>query len=269
MSSLSKPRRRGITAMIDFGPDSFGWTGPHGIEDVIGAAGDYIDFAKIYALNALLMPEPVTKAVVARYRDADIRPYAGGNLFEFAWRRRAMPEFISLMTRLGFPSLEISENYVTLTPDERMRLFEDFSRHGIEVIYEFGRKSPTEPMSIDLLANIVAEVRGAGVGHIILEQSELDLLVATDAEAYDKLNALPWFADILIEADPYRFPKQHVELIDKLGPEVNLANIPPGQCLRLEGLRRGIGRAVDYSVLRLDDPVDLMGTLELPRIGLG
>jgi hypothetical protein len=30
---------------------------------------------------------------------------------------------------------------------------------------------------------------------------------------------------------------------------VNLANVTPGQVLRVEGFRCGIGRAVDYSLL--------------------
>jgi hypothetical protein len=33
---------------------------------------------------------------------------------------------------------------------------------------------------------------------------------------------------------------------------VNLANVTPGQVLRLEGFRRGIGRAVNYSLLSGD-----------------
>jgi phosphosulfolactate synthase len=54
---------------------------------------------------------------------------------------------------------------------------------------------------------------------------------------------------LLIEVDPYRFPQQHAKIIQDFGPEVNLANVTPGQVLRLEGFRRGIGRAVDYSLL--------------------
>jgi phosphosulfolactate synthase len=72
------------------------------------------------------------------------------------------------------------------------------------------------------------------------------------SKAPDQLKALAtasWFERILIEADPYRFPKQHVGLLQDFGLEVNLANIAPGQALRLEGLRRGIGRAVNYSLL--------------------
>ena len=51
------------------------------------------------------------------------------------------------------------------------------------------------------------------------------------------------------EVDPYRFPQQHVQMLRDFGPEVNLANVTPGQVLRLEGFRRGIGRGVDYSII--------------------
>ena len=37
------------------------------------------------------------------------------------------------------------------------------------------------------------------------------------------------------------------------GRDVNLANIAPGQVLRLEGFRQGVGRAVNYSLLSGDD----------------
>lgn len=43
----TKPRTRGITSMIDFGPDTFGWTGgAEGIRNVLACCADYIDYAK-------------------------------------------------------------------------------------------------------------------------------------------------------------------------------------------------------------------------------
>ena len=57
----SKPRKRGLTAVIDYGPDGFGWTGERGVADLLDCAADYIDFAKIYAMNALLLPKPVVQ----------------------------------------------------------------------------------------------------------------------------------------------------------------------------------------------------------------
>lgn len=243
-----KPRQRGLTSMIDFGPDGFGWTGPRGVADLLDCAADYIDFAKIYALNALLLPGPVVTEIVRLYRDAGVRPYSGGILFEHAYRRNEVDLFVALLKRLGIPMLEISENYVTLTDGERAAFIERFQKEGLEVIYEFGRKNPEEPMDLDRLEEIVVSALDSGVGHVILEQSEIDLAAKDAPERLSEIAERNWFAQILIEADPYRFPKQHVDLIGQFGREVNLANVAPGQVFRLEGLRRGVGRAVNYAM---------------------
>ena len=94
----SKPRSRGITSMIDFGPDTFGWSsGERGISDLLDVAADYIDYAKIYAMNALLIPRDVVKRTTRLYRDAGVAPFAGGILFEYAWRRNEIDGLIALL----------------------------------------------------------------------------------------------------------------------------------------------------------------------------
>ena len=87
----TKPRTRGLTSMIDFGPDTFGWTGaPEGIRNLLAACADYIDYAKIYALNALLMPRDTVKAAARTYREFGVTPFAGGILFEYAWQKNEL-----------------------------------------------------------------------------------------------------------------------------------------------------------------------------------
>lgn len=249
----SKPRRRGITSMIDFGPDTFGWTGgEQGIRNLLEVAADYIDYAKIYAMNALLIPREVVKRAARAYRDAGVTPFAGGILFEYAWQRGEIEELIRLLARIDVAGLEISENYVTLTGEERDRLIERFQKSGISVVYEFGRKNPEQAMSVEYLADIVTAVAKHGIHHVTVEQCEMDLLARDAPDAIATLAGEPWFEHVVIEADPYRFPQQHVELLRDFGPEANLANITPGQILRLEGFRRGIGRAVNYSLLSGD-----------------
>jgi len=246
----TKPRTRGLTSMIDFGPDTFGWTGAvGGIEPLLQACAAYIDFAKIYALNALLLPREVVKAAARCYREHDVVPFAGGILFEYAWQKNELDELERLLADLDIGGLEISENYVSLTADERKRMIERFQKQGLYIKYEFGRKNPTEPLSLDELGAVVEAVGQQGIEHVIVEQSDFDMLVAARADAIERLKEQSWFDRLLIEADPYRFPKQCAELVQTFGPEVNLANITPGQVLRLEGFRRGIGRAVDYSII--------------------
>jgi phosphosulfolactate synthase len=246
----AKPRTRGITSMIDFGPDTFGWTGaPEGIRNVLDACAEYIDYAKIYALNALLLPATIVKAAARTYRDYGVTPFAGGILFEYAWQKNDLDGLERLLLDLDIGGLEISENYVSLTPDERARMIDRFQKRGIYIKYEFGRKNPSAPLAMEELGAVVEAVGRQGVEHLIVEQSDFDMLVAARADAIPVLRAQPWFDRLLIEADPYRFPQQHAELVRTFGPEVNLANITPGQVLRLEGFRRGIGRAVDYSII--------------------
>ncbi len=236
--------------MIDFGPDAFGWTGPQGVADLLECAAEYIDFAKIYALNALLLPSDIVARIVRRYRDAEILPYSGGILFEYALRRNELDGLAPFLRWLGFPALEISENYADLSEDDRGRAIERFQQAGFAVIYEFGRKNPQGPMSVDELRATVKWAADRGVEHVIVEQSEIDALEKAVPGALSRVHDESWFQHTLIEADPYRFPQQHAKMLADYGNEVNLANIAAGQVLRLEGLRRGIGRAVDYAVLR-------------------
>lgn len=249
----SKPRRCGITSMIDFGPDCFGWTGgEHGIRDLLDVAADYIDYAKIYAMNALLIPEATVKRTSRLYLDAGVAPFAGGILFEYAWTRNQLTDLIHLLDRLNIPGIEISENYISLSTDDRHRAIELLQKAGLRVIYEFGRKNPDEPLSLSYLGEIVGAISQHGIHHVTVEQCEIDLLARDTPDALLSLAAQPWFDHVVIEVDPYRFPEQHVKILQDFGPEVNLANVTPGQILRLEGFRRGIGRAVNYSLLSDD-----------------
>lgn len=245
----AKPREFGTTSVIDFGPDTFGWTGVQGVRDLLDCAADYIDFAKIYAMNALLMPERTVRSVVGLYREAGVKCYSGGILFEYACKTHSFDEMLRHLKKLGIGALEISENYLELSTATRRAHIAAAQGAGFEVIYEFGRKNPSAAFSLADLEQAVAEMHALGVHHVIIEQSEIDMIAASSPQALQALARQPWFSQVMVEADPYRFPQQHAQLLKDFGPEVNLANITAGQCLRLEGLRRGVGRAVNYSLL--------------------
>jgi phosphosulfolactate synthase (CoM biosynthesis protein A) len=247
-----KPREFGTTSVIDFGPDTFGWTGVQGVRDLLDYAADYIDYAKIYAMNALLVPQRTVTTVVNLYREANVKPYSGGILFEYARRTNSFEEMLRHLKKLGISTMEISENYLELSRGQRAEYIGAAQRAGFEVIYEFGRKNPDAPLSLADLEEVVAEVRALDVHHVIIEQCEIDLVAASRPDGLQELARQPWFRHVMVEADPYRFPKQHAQLLQDFGSEVNLANITAGQALRLEGLRRGIGRAVNYTLLAED-----------------
>lgn len=246
-----KPREKGKTMMIDFGPDQMGWTGLRGIEDLLDICADAIDYAKIFAMNAVIMPRDMVKKIAALYSEYGVQPFTGGILFEYAYLKNEVDGFINLLNELDIKGIEVSENYITLSDDERKTYIDQFHKLGIDVSYEFGRKNPTGPLSLDELESIVTDaIDNLGVPHVIVEQCEIDEIAEKDPTVLDNLKSVPWFHKILIEADPYRFPQQHVELIQQFGPDVNLANVTAGQVYRLECLRLGIGRGIDYSLIK-------------------
>ena len=104
-------------------------------------------------------------------------------------------------------------------------------------------------MKLDELGAVIHSVAECGIDHVIVEQSEIDMLADSSPTGLADLREQNWFDRIVIEADPYRFPKQHAELVATFGRDVNLCNIAPGQVLRLEGFRQGIGRAVRYNIM--------------------
>lgn len=189
----AKPRARGLTSAIYFGPDGFGWTGPRGVADLLACAADYIDYVKIYAMNALLIPGPVVAEIVGLYRDADVTPYAGGILFEYAHKRGEIDLYVAHLKKLGIAAMEVSENYVTLSDEERETYVERFQKAGLSVIYEFGRKNPEEPIDIDRLEAIITGNMERGVKHTIIEQSEIDFAVKQAPERMAELAERNWF----------------------------------------------------------------------------
>lgn len=245
-----RKNRKGKTILIDFGPDMLGWTGRSGLQDLLEACGQFIDYAKLWTMNAVLLPQDYIQTVVQLYKNAGIQPFAGGILFEYAWLKNDVDGLVKLLKYLGLDGIEVSENYLELSQDERRRVISALAESGLQVVYEFGRKNPLRPMELDEIEEVVYDSLNCGAEHVIMEQCEFDLLEQQDAKIITDLKARDWFEQIFIEVGYLRFPEQHADLITRFGADVNLANITPGQVMRTEGLRRGLGRPIDFPLIR-------------------
>ena len=245
-----KPRRRGITAMIDFGPDTFGWTGPAGVADLIACAGDYIDYAKIYALqcaadagghgqrrSSAATPTPVSSPTAAAFCSST--PTRGTSSMACC----------RCSTASACARSNCRRTIVTLAHDERLGLIDRFQQRGFQVIYEFGRKNPDEPLPSPASASWWRRSARSTCRTSSSNRAKSTCWQGR-AGALAEIARQPWFDKLLIETDPYRFPQQHA---GHAGPPMVPTSTSPtchaGQVLRLEGLRRGIGRAVNYRLL--------------------
>ena len=242
--SRKKPRRRGLTMMIDWG------LGLGRQRDILEIAGGYIDLAKIATGTSRLYEEDQLRAKLDLYKNNNVRPFLGGQFQEYVFAKlgsESLPRFAQEAKRLGFEAVEISDNCVPLQSSERrdqIRLARD---HGLSVFGEVGSKTQKN-VAQELVAQ-AQECLEAGAELILVEGAELvedgkpnaDLLSALreDIEIERVLFELPgpWISGTAL-ADIHDLKKF---LVGEFGADVNLANIMPDDVIETEALRVGLG----------------------------
>jgi len=248
-SRSGKPREKGMTAIIDVETDMMGWMGLEGMKDMLQILGEYVDFVKIQAHHSLMLPHDYVIQKIRTYLDYNLVPFVGGILFELAYTQNAMDELVLHLKRIGAKAIEVSENYLELNREERLKQFDFFKKNKIDVIFEFGRKHATIPLDMEELDTVVKDCINSGVNHIIVEEDEINLFAQKRPELLPEFKNQPWFKHIFLEGSQFDFPKNHVGLIKTFGPDVNLCNILAGQVMRLEDFRLGMGRQVGFRFL--------------------
>jgi phosphosulfolactate synthase len=234
-----KPRRAGITAVIDKG------LGTNATDDLVEMAGHVIDHVKFGFGTTATVGVEVLRRKIARLVDAGILVYPGGTLLEGAWAAGRLAAFVSRARELGFTGIEVSDGTVDMPAGARAEAIRRTQDAGLHVVTEVGSKDPErQPSPQEMAERLLADLelgadfvtiearesgRGTGVfdatGHVV--ESKVDALVGPVA---DPLRIL-WEAPI---------QDQQSYLILRFGPNVNLANIPTADILAVEALRRGL-----------------------------
>lgn len=242
----SKPRRAGLTMMIDAGLPAAQQA------DLLELAGEYVDLAKIKTGTARLYPERILRDKLARYRSHKVQPFLGGQFHEYVFATqgsRALGFFYAEALRLGFSAIEISDNVVPLSSTERKKQIRAARAAGLTVYGEVGSKETLSRP--ELLISQAEDCFAAGAALVLVEAAELVRKGRPNRRTLELLvkNLNP--EKIMIELPGPWIPevrKCDVEalkklLIEALGPDVNLANVAPEDLLDLETTRVGLGVA--------------------------
>jgi len=241
-----KPRRNGLTMMIDDGlPLRY-------VADLLELAGDYADLAKIKTGTARLYSRDKLLAKLELYRASAIRPFLGGQFHEYILATQgeaALPRFYEEALALGFSTIEISDNVVPLTREQRIAQIRAASASGLSVFGEVGSKETLS--NPGLLIEQARDCFEAGAELVLVEAAELveagRLRVASIERLMSDLDMSrvmielpgPWIADVR-QCDIESMKKT---LISVLGPDVNLANVAAPTLLDTEAARVGLGTA--------------------------
>lgn len=234
-----KPRRRGLSMMIDWG------MGTGRQADTLKSAGHYIDFAKIAAGIARFLPRDVLAEKLALYAAHGISTSPGGLFAEVALSSGRYEDFVSEVVGVGFTGIEISDNLLDLSPKEKAKAIAYARNQGLKVFGEVGKKH-----AIQDDGTFVADVANcleAGADWVFLEAAELSVDRNPRLELIQRLRdefeseRLIYELPVLILPGITRDFKHEMTawMVREMGTEVNLANIEWDELYTTELARRG------------------------------
>ncbi len=229
-----KPRKNGLTMMMDKG------LSVREAEDFIESSGAYTDFVKLGFGTSAITNRLEDKLKL--YREANIRPYFGGTLFEAFAIRNRVDDYRKLVDKYGLDLVEVSDGSMSMDHNDKLEYIRTLATQAT-VLSEVGSKQRgvfipanawVSMMKAELEAGsykVIAEARESGtIGIYNSDGSANESLISTISSQLD-------VSDILWEAPD---GKQQVWFVKLFGPNVNLGNIAPNIVVPLECLRLGL-----------------------------
>ncbi len=234
-----KPRARGITHVLDRGLPLAQSA------DLLSANGPYVDVWKLGWGVSYLDPNLAAKLeLLAAHR---VLASPGGTLMEIAWAQGRAAEFLDWARASGFPCVEVSAGTVAMGDAAKQELIEQAAEHFI-VLAEVGPKDPGVRLTPEQWAHAVSRDLQAGATWVLTEgraSGTVGIYDASGAVRQDVIEAMVSVTDpgsIVFEAPR---DSQQAWFVRRFGPDVNLANVRPGDALGLETLRLSL-RADTY-----------------------
>ncbi|KAI5864917.1 putative sulfonate biosynthesis enzyme [Durotheca rogersii] len=264
-----KPRRRGVTEIR--GP-YYSAVGPRYLADVLEIAGPHIDGLKFAGGSFALLPEAPLRQLL------DLAHAHGAYVSTGGWIEHilssggtdAVDHYLTRCKALGFDVVELSAGFISLPPDDWVRLAERVRAAGLEpkpeLGIQFGAGGDTSAAElraigtsdpgrvVDLARRFV---RDAGVERVMIESEGITENVGdswrTDV-INDILRELPLENVMFEAADPAVFNWY----IREFGVDVNLF-VDHSQIVQLAGLRAGIwGKSDTFGKITTFRPPDTL-----------
>lgn len=233
----TKPRARGLTMVIDNGiPLTY-------FQDVVESMGSLVDLVK-FGWGTSLVTETIERKIACLQKH-QIDYFFGGTLFEKYLSQHRLDAYFDYCRQHKCRYIEISNGTIALSNDEKARLIADVASE-FRVLSEVGYKDSERSLHLhpaqwiafirqDLAAGaerVITEARESGTSGICRSNGELrfgliEEILSTDIDP-NKL---------VFEA-----PNKSLQtyFIQRLGSNVNLANIPIQDIIPLETLRLGL-----------------------------
>lgn len=242
----SKPRKKGITMVMDKGLSL------REAADLVETSGHLIDFLKLGFGTSLFTAN--VKQKVKIYRDAGLKVYVGGTLFEAFVVRGQFDQYLDYIDHLEVDAAEVSDGSIIMPHEEKCHYISHLARYRT-VLSEVGAKEAEvvldhslwkQQMLAELQAGssfVIGEARESGTVGIYNQSGKADSSLIDEI-----LQAIP--GERIIWEAPLK--SQQVWFIKQLGPHANLGNIAPADVIAMETLRNGLRGDTFFDFLPLD-----------------
>ncbi|MGZ4049418.1 MAG: phosphosulfolactate synthase [Bacteroidia bacterium] len=230
----AKPRNNGLTMMMDKGLSI------RQAEDFLSVSGHLTDIIKLGFGTSFVTPNLEQK--IKLYKDAGMKVYVGGTLFEAFIVRNMFDDYQKLLDKLKLDCAEVSDGSIIMAHDKKCEYINKLSKN-FTVLSEVGSKEAgiiihpamwISMMNAELQAGswkVIAEARESGnVGIYRANGTAHTLLINKILAKVDK-DSILWEAPI---------KGQQVWFLKLLGSNVNLGNISYDDVIPLETLRLGL-----------------------------
>ncbi|HBI81038.1 MAG TPA: phosphosulfolactate synthase [Bacteroidales bacterium] len=229
-----KPREYGLTMVMDKGLSLTE------ANSLVESSGQYVDFLKLGFGTSLVTNN--LKEKVKLYKDAGLRPYLGGTLFEVFIIRDMFDDFIRFVEELELDLVEVSDGSMELENHVKCDYISKLAKR-FTVISEVGSKRADVHIPDDEWISmmkqelnsgswkVIAEARESGNIGIYNEDHSANTKLINDIVKHVKVENVIWEAPL---------KSQQAWFIKLLGANVNLGNIAPNEVVSLETLRLGL-----------------------------
>ncbi|MGN6821243.1 MAG: phosphosulfolactate synthase [Candidatus Nitrosocosmicus sp.] len=238
-----KPRHEGITYIIDkfhgFDSENFEIISP------------FIDIVKIYGAYPLLISEEHLIKRIDFYHKNNVLVSTGSTLTEYAIRENMFEKFVEESKIAGFDIIEISENNIHLSLEEKKKIIKILKSHDLRHQWKIGKKDPRRQLSLDETIKRINESLEINQEKIILEAN-----LGYNVGIYDEKGDIKWnlLSAITSKISPnniiFEAPLeiQQAVLIAEFGQRVNLGEVKLENVVSIESQRRGFLSKASFSI---------------------
>jgi phosphosulfolactate synthase len=228
------PRKNGVTMVMDKGISL------RQAEDFLSSSSDYVDFVKLGFGTSIVSKN--VKEKIKLYKDAGIKVYVGGTLFEAFVIRNKFDDYLKYISDFGLDCTEVSDGSIELEHDKKCEYISKLAKE-YTVLSEVGSKEEgviihparwIKMMENELKAGafkVIAEARESGTVGIFHKNGSAHTMLINRIVNNVKIENIIW-------ETPQK--SQQVYFLKMFGCNVNVGNIGVDDVIPLETLRLGL-----------------------------